>query len=116
MQFSLIVSNGHFVQMAGHLVQMEEGKGRLPKRAEAVKQRGCRKRPQLRWEDCIKKDVRKAEEDIKRRAADREQWKMNNNQSSAAVQELVGLAPLKGTMGRTQASLTCKNGTAVADW
>ena len=44
---------------AGHLVQMEEEK--LPKKAEAVKQPGCRKgvRPQLRWEDRVKRDARK---------------------------------------------------------
>ena len=64
---------------AGPLVQMEED--RLPKRAEAVKQRGRMKgsRPQchVRWEDCVKRDVRKVEEAAKWRlkAADREKWK-----------------------------------------
>ena len=47
---------------AGHLVRMEVG--RLPKRAEVVKQRGRRKkgRSQLRWEDCVKRDVKKKED------------------------------------------------------
>ena len=37
---------------------------RIPKRSETRKQEGSRKRgrPQLRWEDCVKRDLRKAEE------------------------------------------------------
>ena len=65
------------MKQPGHLVQMEEG--RLPKRAEAVKQPGCSKRvrPQLRWEDCVKRDVRKTKDNKKwkEKATDREQWK-----------------------------------------
>ena len=47
-----------------------------------------RVRPQLRWEDCVKKEVRKAEEEDKRRekAADREQGK-DNSWGSEATQE-----------------------------
>ena len=38
---------------------------RLPKRSDTKKQEGCRKRgrPQLRWEDCKKRDLRMAEEE-----------------------------------------------------
>ena len=34
----------------------------LPKRSQTKKHEGCRKRgrPQLRWEDCVKRDLRKA--------------------------------------------------------
>ena len=37
---------------------------RLPKRSATKKQEGNRKRgrPQLGWEDCVKRDMRKAEE------------------------------------------------------
>ena len=45
------------IMWASHLVQVEEA--RLPRKAEAVKHSG---RPQLRRDDCIKRDVRKAEE------------------------------------------------------
>ncbi len=52
---------------------------RLPKRSETKKQDGCRKRgsPQLRWEDCVKRDRRKADEEEKWRenANNRDQWK-----------------------------------------
>ena len=50
---------------AGHLVWMEVG--RLPKRAEAMTQCVCwkRVRSHLRWENCIKRDVRHVEEDEK---------------------------------------------------
>ena len=51
----------------------------LPKRSETKKQEGCRKRgrPQLRWGDCVKRDLRKAEEEEKWRekANSRDQWK-----------------------------------------
>ena len=52
---------------------------RSPKRSETKKQEGFRKRgrPQLRWEDCVKRDLRKAEEEEKWRekAKNRDQWK-----------------------------------------
>ena len=42
---------------------------RLPKRSETKKQEGCRKRgrPQLRWEDCVKRDLRKAKKSGEKR-------------------------------------------------
>ena len=45
------------------MVRMKDEK--LPKRSETMKHDGCRKRgrPQLRWEDCVKRDLRKAEEE-----------------------------------------------------
>ena len=45
------------------MVRMKDGK--LPKRAETMKQEGSRKRgrQQLRWEDCVKRDLKKAEEE-----------------------------------------------------
>ena len=38
---------------------------KLPKRSETKKRGGCRKRgrPRLGWEDCVKRDLRKAEEE-----------------------------------------------------
>ena len=47
----------------GHTVWTEEG--RLPKKADAMKQPGCMEmgRAQLRWEDSVKRVVRKAEEE-----------------------------------------------------
>ena len=51
------------MKWAGHMVRMKYDK--LPKRAETKKQEGSRKRgrPQLRWEDCVRRDLRKAEEE-----------------------------------------------------
>ena len=53
---------------------------RLPKRSETKKQEGCRKRGrrQLRREDCVKRDLSKAEEEEKWRekANNREHWKL----------------------------------------
>ena len=52
---------------------------KLLKRAEIKKRDGSRKRgrPQLRWEDCVKRDLIKAEEEEKWRekANNRDQWK-----------------------------------------
>ena len=64
------------MKWAGHIVRMKDDK--LPKRSETKKQ-GFRKRgrPQLRCEDCVKRDLRKAEEEEKWRenANNRHQWK-----------------------------------------
>ena len=53
---------------AGYVERMADG--RLPKRAAELREHGRRRRgrPRLRWEDCVKRDVRKAggEEDCKR--------------------------------------------------
>ena len=69
------------MKLAGHMVRMKDDK--LPKRAQKKKQEGSRKRgkPQLRWEDCVKRDVRKAEEEEKWRekANNRDQWKQIMN-------------------------------------
>ena len=61
------------VKWAGHMVRMKDDK--LPKISETKKQDGFRKRgrPQLRWEDCVKRDLRKAEEE--------EKWRENVNGS-----------------------------------
>ena len=65
------------IKLAGHMVRMKDV--RLPKRTETKKQEGCRKRRrrQLRWEDCVKRDLRKAEEEEKWRekANNIDQWK-----------------------------------------
>ena len=65
------------MKWAGHMVRMKDEK--LPKRSETMKHDGCRKRgrPQLRWEDCVKRDLRKAEEEEKWREKpnNRDQWK-----------------------------------------
>ena len=59
------------------MVRMKDDK--LPKKAETKQQEGSRKRgrPQLRWEDCVKRDLRKEEEEDKWRekANNRDQWK-----------------------------------------
>ena len=65
------------LQWAGHVESMADD--RLPKRAAelGVQGRGRRGRPMLRWEDCVKRDVRKAgeEEDWKKKTRDRGGWK-----------------------------------------
>ena len=66
---------------AGHIIRMKDDK--LPKRAETKKQEGSRKRgrPQLRWVDCVKRVLRKAEEEGKwiEKANNRGQWKQIKN-------------------------------------
>ena len=65
------------MKWAGHMIRMKDDI--LPKRSETKKQDGITKRirPQLRWEDCVKRDLRKAEEEEKWRekANNRDQWK-----------------------------------------
>ena len=65
------------MRWAGHLVRMDASK--LAKRAEVEKHQGRRKmgRPQLRWEDYVRRDMRRSGEDERWRdgAADRRLWK-----------------------------------------
>ena len=51
------------MRWAGHLVRMDASK--LAKRAEVEKNQGRKKRgrPQLRWEDCVRRDMRRSGED-----------------------------------------------------
>ena len=65
------------MRWAGHLLRMDASK--LAKRAEMEKHQGRRRRgrPQLRWEDCVRRDMRRSGEDERWRegAADRKLWK-----------------------------------------
>ena len=65
------------MKLAGHMVRMKEDK--LPKRSQTKKKEGFRKRGRLQliWEDCVKRDLRKAKEEEKWRenANNRDQWK-----------------------------------------
>ena len=65
------------LQWAGHVEKMADD--RLPKRAAELweQDRRRRGRPRLRWENCVKRDARKAgeEEDWKKKTRDRGGWK-----------------------------------------
>ena len=65
-------------QWTGHVERMAYD--RLPKRVVELREQGRRRRwrPRLRWEDCVKRDVRKAgeQEDWKKKnTRDRVVWK-----------------------------------------
>ena len=47
------------MKWAGHVERMKED--RLPSVAYVHQERGKRKRPYIRWRDCIERDMRKAE-------------------------------------------------------
>ena len=67
---------------------------RLPKRAAELREQGRRRRgrptSRLRWEDCVKRDVRKAgeEEDWKKKTRDRGGWKRVVLSRDEAVKKL----------------------------
>ena len=65
------------LQWAGHVERMADD--RLPKRAAELREQGRmrRGRPRLRWEECVKRYVRKAreEEDWKKKTRARGGWK-----------------------------------------
>ena len=66
------------LQCAGHVERMADD--RLPKIARELREEGRRRRvrPRLRWEDCVKRDARKAgeEEDWEKKTGDcRGGWK-----------------------------------------
>ena len=65
------------LQWAGHVERMADE--RLPKRAIELREQGRRRRgrPRLRWEECIKRDVKKTGEegDWKKKTGNREGWR-----------------------------------------
>ena len=71
------------LQWAGHVERMADD--RLPKRAAELRDQGRRRRgrSRLRWEDCVKTDVRKAgeEEDWKNKTRDRGGWKILSDEA-----------------------------------
>ena len=64
------------IKRTGHMVRMKDE--RLPKISATKKQGGCRKRGRTprSWEDCVKRDLKMADEEEKWRenANNREQW------------------------------------------
>ncbi len=85
------------MKWAGHMVRMKDDK--LPKRSETKKQEGFRKRgrPQLRWEDFVKRDLRKAEEEKWReKANDRDQWKQITKVAVLRSDRYTSLTPTQG--------------------
>ena len=64
------------MKWAGHMVRMIDES--LPNISETKKQEDCKKRvrPQLRWEDCVKRDLGKAEEEdkLREKANNKDQW------------------------------------------
>ena len=65
------------LQWTGHVERMADD--RLPKRAAELRDQGSRRRgrPRLRWEDCVKRDMKKAGEegDWKKKTGNRVGWK-----------------------------------------
>ena len=68
--------------MGGHVERIADD--RLPKRAAELREQGRRRRgrPRLRWEDWVKRDVRKAgeEKDWKKKTRDIGGWKRLSNE------------------------------------
>ena len=71
------------LQWAGHVERMADD--RLPKRAAELCEQGRRRRgrSRMRWEDCVKRYVRKAGEyeDWKKKIRDRGWWKIISDEA-----------------------------------
>ena len=67
------------LEWAGHVERMADE--RLPKRATELREQGRRRRgrPILRWEDCIKRDVKKTGGGGRLEEEDRKQRSMEKN-------------------------------------
>ena len=76
------------LQWAGHVERMADD--RLPKRAAELREQGRRRRgrPRLRWEDCVKRDVKKTEEDgdWKKKTGHRRGWKRLADEAEKKLQ------------------------------
>ena len=92
------------MKWGGHMVRMNNDK--LPKSAETKRQEGSRKRgkPQLRWEDCVKRDLRKAEEEDKWRenANNRDRWKLITKAVALRSDQYISLTPTQGKQEEEQ--------------
>ena len=81
---------------------------RLPKRATELREQGRRRRgrPILRWEDCIKRDVKKTGEegDWKKKTGDREGWRRIADEAVKKLQ--AAPHPDKGKRGRERHTRT----------
>ena len=88
------------LQLAGHVERMADD--RLPKRAAELQEQGRRRRrrPRLRWEDCVKRDARKAgeEEEWKKKTRDRGGSKRLSYEAVKSCGQ--HLTPDKGKRGR----------------
>ena len=64
------------IQWAGHVERMADD--RLPKRAAELREQGRmrRGRPRLRWEDCVKRDVKKTGEEEEEAGRRRQETEM----------------------------------------
>ena len=84
------------LKWAGHIERMADD--RLPKRAVELREKGRRRRgrPRLRWEDCVKRDVKKTGEegDWKKKTRYRGWWKRLSDEAGNTS------PPTKGKRGR----------------
>ena len=71
------------LQWAGHVEIMADRDDRLPKRAAELCEEGRRRRwrPRMRWEDCLRRDVKKAGEE--------KDWKKKTGDSSRRVEKTI---------------------------
>ena len=87
------------LQWAGNIKRMADD--RLPKRAAELCEQGRRRRrrPRLRWEDCVKRCVRKTgeEEDWKKKTRDRGGWKRLSDEAVKSCGQ--HLTPDRGKRG-----------------
>ena len=103
------------LQWAGHVESMADD--RLPKRAAELREQGrrIRGRPRLRWEDCVKRDVRKAgeEEDWKKKTRDRGGWKRLSDEAVKKLRQ--HLTTDKWKRGREREIMLCYQSVPAAD-
>ena len=103
------------LQWDGHVERMADD--RQPKRAAELCEQGRRRRgrPSLRWEDCVKREMRKAgeEEDWKKKTRDRGGWKILSDEAVKSCGQ--HLTPDKGKRGRERYIVKWCSGIAC-DW
>ncbi len=95
------------MKWAGHMVRMKAE--RSPKKSQTKKQEGFRKRgrPHLIWEDCVKRNLRKAEEEEKWRekANNRDQWKQITKVAVPWSDQKTSLIPTQGNQRKNNGIL-----------
>ena len=67
--------NINMLKRSGHTARIRYGKLATMSRRSKSGRKGRRGKSHLRWEDCVKRDIERVENELRTRAKDRKHWR-----------------------------------------